>query len=125
MQNTLKPFNLERALAGDPVVTKSGRQVEQITLFNASGHCIAGVVDGFLHKWQNDGKFIIDMQHQYDLFMAPIEKTGWMMISTSNIQGIMARTSCIYETEESAISACRVNGKLPDWHKVIQVTWYE
>lgn len=32
----LKPFDLEKALAGEPVVTRQGEEVTQLTLFKTS-----------------------------------------------------------------------------------------
>ncbi len=78
----MKPFNLARALAGDPVVTREGKEVIQIVYFDKvyiirpvvafiSGH--NGVCT--FHK---NGCSVDGQESQFDLFMAPVEKEYWM-----------------------------------------------
>lgn len=68
------PFNLEAALAGDPVVTRDGRAVTQLTLYDIpSTFKVVAVVDGQLESFSINGKslFGIDVISKNDLFMAP------------------------------------------------------
>lgn len=74
--SNLKPFDLERALAGDPVITRSGAKVLDIYHFNKStaSRPVVVTIEG-LHgefalrkegvRW-DDGK-----EDDNDLFMAP------------------------------------------------------
>jgi hypothetical protein len=75
-----KPFNLERALAGDPVVTRDGRPVTQLTLFNIPGRFpLVGVVDNSNESWTPTGLFCVNGKTSYfDLFMAPKKRTVWV-----------------------------------------------
>lgn len=69
-QEKLIPFDLQKALEGDPVVTRAGRKVKQITLFNVlNPYRVVGVVDGLIMSFQTDGQSS-DSKH-YDLFMEP------------------------------------------------------
>jgi hypothetical protein len=54
----VSPFNLEAALAGQPVVTRDGILVQQLTLFNASEEFwpVAGVVSGVVELFTLSGK---------------------------------------------------------------------
>ena len=82
----LKPFNLEKALAGDPVVTRDGKKVTEIVRLKTVDniHCnIIGVVDGIPRHYEMDGVcnegFVIP---HLQLFMAPkiVKKSGWLNI---------------------------------------------
>ena len=55
----MKPFNLEEALAGAPVVNGNGDAVEHLTLSEAcnTANCLVGIVGGSLHTYTKDGSF--------------------------------------------------------------------
>lgn len=80
----MKPFNLEKALAGDPVVTRDGRKVTEIVLLNtANDFCsVVCVIDKYAYAFRQDGSFIENREHKHDLFMAPkiVKKSGWINI---------------------------------------------
>jgi hypothetical protein len=69
----LYPFDLERAIAGDPVITRDGQRVTGLSLerFNARA---AGQLRGQLNNgstwWHNDGRFSAGTDTNIDLFMA-------------------------------------------------------
>lgn len=69
----LKPFNLEAALAGEPVVTRDGREVFQVTLFECeSKYPLCAVVDGDICSFtETGGHYYNGQPSQYDLFMKP------------------------------------------------------
>ena len=77
-----KPFNLEEALAGKPVVTRAGYKVTQLTKFNGvTKFSLVGVVEDGDHDeapqtWQPNGKFMhnADTESGCDLFMEAEEK---------------------------------------------------
>jgi hypothetical protein len=69
----MSPFNLESALSGKPVVTRDGREVKQITRFNADQELwpVAAVVDELVYLFTLQGK--AGEEHRpmpHDLFMA-------------------------------------------------------
>ena len=82
----LKPFNLEKALAGDPVVTGCGIQVTEIVQLRtalATDRPIIGVVNGIPRSFRIDGTFCEGyVLPDLDLFMAPkiVKKEGWLNI---------------------------------------------
>jgi hypothetical protein len=66
-----KPFNLEEALNGAKVVTRDGREVSQLTKFEGSkDYQLAGVTDGVLYTWTEQGGYYTDRQSNSDLFLA-------------------------------------------------------
>jgi hypothetical protein len=56
----MKPFDLEKALAGEPVVTRDGRPVTQLIKFEAiveDGYVIYGVVNNKIFNFLDSGKY--------------------------------------------------------------------
>jgi hypothetical protein len=103
----MKPFDLERALAGDPVVTRDGRPVEQIIRFKTEvkgQHTLYGVIDGYVCNWMLDGCRVIGMESSFDLFMASVKRGGWINIYPTNISqpGRLAASDDIYESKDVA-----------------------
>ena len=99
----MKPFNLERALAGDPVVTRDGRPVTQLASFKAKGqNTLYGVIDGYVGSWTPEGRWSVDVELPNDLFMAPTKRGGWMNVYTRGNDHYVARGGDIYESEERA-----------------------
>ncbi len=92
----MKPFNLERALAGDKVVTRDGREVTQLTKFDCEGECLAGVLDLSLSTWNKNGQFWgTSEESDDDLFMAPKTVKHWVNFYSNE-------TVVSFDSEESA-----------------------
>lgn len=64
-----KPFNLEKALAGEPVVTRDGREVKDLHKSAFNLYPIRGYVDGMNLLFSIKGEFVIGMNDKFDLFM--------------------------------------------------------
>jgi hypothetical protein len=75
----MKTFNLKRALAGDPVVTRDGRPVK------IAGYNGEAVKDAQLIGWirNNYATWYLtgESEHakDFDLFMAPTERKEWIV----------------------------------------------
>lgn len=77
----MKPFNLQEALAGKPVVTRQGDPVTQLHKFDVQGHfSVAGVLSGAVQNWTEQGKLYTNQEHGYDLFMASEKRTEWIVL---------------------------------------------
>lgn len=81
----MKPFNLECALAGDPVVTCSGSEVTALIKHvtcttGARWTTLAGICRGQIYFWDTLGKYDGDGTSG-DLMMASTSKTGWLAIT--------------------------------------------
>lgn len=75
----MKPFDLQRALAGDKVVTRDVCEVTQLTRFNCAGEVLVGVVNGYLQTWYEGGKYTAGGKVSgLDLFMAPKTVKRWV-----------------------------------------------
>ena len=74
----MKPFNLEKALAGEPVVTRDGNPVTQLIKFEAiveDGYLLYGVVNNKIRNFLESGKYDKTFEsHSLDLFMAEPER---------------------------------------------------
>ena len=81
----MEPFNLEKALKGEKVVTKDGREVTQLHLFDAqkSTFPLRGVLDGQILAWKSNGIYKWNGNTENDLFMAPKKRKYWVNIYRS------------------------------------------
>ena len=105
----MKPFNLERALAGDPVVTKAGEPVEQLHKFDTIDmKCIFGVVEGEVYSWRIGGEFYEEGESDKDLFMATKKCSGWINISKDH-NGDIRVSEYPYMSRVGAMNNASVN----------------
>jgi hypothetical protein len=97
------PFDLERALAGDKVLTRSGKPVTEITEFNLKGNAfnVYGVVKGELCCWGKQGSLCSG--DEYDLFMAPKPLSGFVNIYRDG------STSYAHTTKKDADNVAKLN----------------
>jgi hypothetical protein len=80
----LKPFDLKKALEGEAVVTRNGRPVAQLTLFDSAipGPSLVGVIEGRVRSLYANGQVSLNYESDYDLFMAPVKVTRWVNLFT-------------------------------------------
>lgn len=102
-----KPFNLERALAGEPVITRDGKKVTELTHFKtlhpASEHPLTGVLDGRRETFRLDGTFgLTPRRSEYDLFMAPKIIKAWVNVYATRVPGYSVNLSSGYSSREEA-----------------------
>lgn len=67
-----KPFNLEEALAGAKVVTRSGKAISQLTFFKdvINSYPLYAVIDENIEVFDIEGRYISDnAEHDKDLFL--------------------------------------------------------
>lgn len=129
----MKPFNLEEAKAGKPVVTGCNRPV-RILCFDRN-HAKFPIVA--LVPMYSDGVDVVsfytkDGRHQNEssfeknaqnLYMKKEKKTGWVNIYKSNpTHTTMAESSCIYESKSIAENAAV---KSKNYLGAFKVEWEE
>jgi hypothetical protein len=76
----MKPFNLARAIAGDPLITRDGRTDVVFGAYNPKAKCGSVVVwiKGILYTFRENGRWGSDHEDLcLDLFMAPKKRTVW------------------------------------------------
>jgi len=99
----MRKFNLQKALEGEKVITRQGKDVTQLTVFNMGNTILlAAVVDGQLCKFLEDGSnnmLYNGCQSNNDLFMdAPLIEMWFNLYQSGNEISIGA----LYKTEELA-----------------------
>jgi hypothetical protein len=98
----MKPFDLQKALAGEPVVTRGGKKVTQVTLFDVNNYfLLAAVIEGELFKFLENGKVNSSgVESQNDLFMA--ETGSWINLFYNKTENLVWLGVNRYQTEEEA-----------------------
>ena len=71
----MKPFDLELALQGHPVVTREGRKVENLILSKHIGNTypLSGIVWGSTLTWTKNGSHQFSLSSANDLFLTDCE----------------------------------------------------
>lgn len=90
----MKPFNLEEAIKGMPVITRDGREVTQLKFFeDVNLNLIVGVVSRNIWSWNIHGKLdSLRGDSDKDLFMAEEKKTIWINIWKNKVGYIFSTT---------------------------------
>ena len=80
----MKPFDLKRALAGDPVVTRDGRKIEFVAHDPKAGAGFRILArregESCASSFYTDGKHTDGIELPYDLFMAPTKREAWVNV---------------------------------------------
>ena len=100
MKMKIKPFNLEDALAGKPVVTRGGKRVTDFAYFPTYAYRqkFYAVVDGDLYAYSDDGSYHTDYKESsVDLFME-VETVKKYIAYNKRTGSVIS--SCIKENDE-------------------------
>jgi hypothetical protein len=99
----MEKFNLERALAGEPVITREGKEVTQLTYFKEAReqYNLVGLMEGVVCTWNEKGTSILGHETSSDLFMKPKENAIWVNVYKNSFGKILLGSN--WETEEEAI----------------------
>lgn len=94
MKIEMKPFNLERAKAGDPIVCRNGTPAKFIAHVPETSECsrVIGLSDGLVFFYYENGFYAKDEPYVRDLFMAKKKRTVWINLYANEI----------YENEDQA-----------------------
>jgi len=111
----MKPFDIDKALKGDLVVTRRGEEVQQFTWLDCKRKSIVGVIDDELFTWYEDGTFLENEDSIFDLFMGTVKHEGWI-----NIYGVGESCSLMHETKEDALAS-----KSDSCVATVKVEWEE
>jgi hypothetical protein len=99
----MKPFNLQAALAGKKVVTRTGENVERIIeIPNApKGYELMVIIASAVPFFADTNGCCFNDFRNYDLFMASEKKTGWANLYIKPRECPTVGLS-VYSTEEIA-----------------------
>lgn len=102
----MKPFNLEAALSGVPVVDRAGHKVERLEYFpeaEATTWKVAYVVNGHLSVVMKDGVYNRNSESRQDLFMATKTVLKWVVLyNSTNSYGYECQHALVFDTESGA-----------------------
>lgn len=115
----MEKFNLERALAGEPVITRDGREVTEIHFFKTctEDRPIVAVIKGEICLFHDNGiSFGTNNPNDNDLFMKPKVVEGWFNVY-GNDNAIRISNIC-HSSEEKAKATAEPYGYI----KTIKVT---
>lgn len=79
----MKPFNLQEALAGKPVVTRDGRKISRVVHFPEAspGWRVVVLAGTGVFGTTESGSYCVDVEsNSHDLFMASEKKEGWVNV---------------------------------------------
>lgn len=111
----MKEFNLEEALAGKPVVTRDGRKVSELHLFETTydKQQLVAIIDKNAYAYYRSGKRYneYDAEHNNDLFMAPETVTKWVNVYKSEHRSEVYTGESLYENEDDAKKNCIMGAK--------------
>ena len=101
----MKPFDLEAAKAGAPLVTRDGQPAKFIAHV-AEAHPsqrLLVLIDGAVHAKFESGKHASSQNNVFksDLFMAPVKRTVWANLYEH-------RTAVWHDTEKEADDSARI-----------------
>lgn len=79
MGQAMKPFSLEEAKAGHPLITRDGRPAKFVAhVPSLHTHCcLLAEIDGYLVNARPDGLHAAAANNPLDLFMAPRKVVKW------------------------------------------------
>ncbi len=97
------PFDLAKAIAGHPLVTRDGRTPSGFHRFSnvTDTYTCCFVLDGDIHTCTDGGKFDTGRDTSVDLFLAPTEVTMWQSIY-KRYDGGYYTTGFLWHTKELA-----------------------
>lgn len=117
----MRKFDLKRALNGDRVITRCGREVTGLHLFDKKiTYPLAGVVAGksYVDCFTLEGCYDEDNNnHHNDLFMSRVKKEAWI-----NIYRNALVTNFMHESREKAINESSRDNEIVD---TIKIEWEE
>ena len=95
----MRPFDLQKAIEGHPLVTRDGRHVQEFHYFEKvnEGYPIVIVISGKKICINEKGKAINGLESQDDIFLAPTKIKKWI-----NIYNVMSYCG-MYKSKEEAL----------------------
>lgn len=102
----MKPFDLEKAKAGAPLVTRAGEEAHFVAHVPEADKYYRVVVrvGGIVSAFSETGKYA-GGEHHYDLFMAPVKRKVWLAIQGPTEPKYPGSLGWVYTDEAAARDA--------------------
>jgi len=119
-----KPFNLEEALAGAKVVTRSGEEVSQLTLFKnvVNDYPLCGVIDKVLETFRITGNYSKNGESNYDLLLAVETKKIYVNIFEGKNGNLFVAPQYFKDRKTAIINKNNFEGVNSKYIKTIEIT---
>ncbi|KVQ85528.1 hypothetical protein WK07_04320 [Burkholderia multivorans] len=102
----MKPFDLEAAKRGEPLVTRDGRKVQEFHYFATRDDWrVCAVIHGDMICCGDDGRFsLYGRDDPSDLFMAPRKRTVYVNVYATSLNNddSPGTVAAAFDTEEGA-----------------------
>lgn len=120
----MRPFNIEEAKKGKPVVTRKGVPVKIIYWDKKGRYPLVALVgeEENLKGYTLEGNYYPEGESLLDLFMGTEKKEGWINLYESHSSVGRNDDGCIYSTEEEAIEHVYKRAR---YVKTIKIEWEE
>lgn len=110
----MKPFNLEAAKAGKPLITRDGRRAKFLAHVPEAteSHQVVIFVEGGRRPngYYENGSYLEDEEADTDLFMAPEKVSGWVNLYQRDKGEVATSRNRIHPSKEiaeySAVTTC-------------------
>ncbi|NRA76734.1 MAG: hypothetical protein HRU18_00880 [Pseudoalteromonas sp.] len=116
----MKEFDLEKALAGEKVVTRDGQPITQLVKFKTySGSVLYGLNCDMdkIESWLIDGRYHdVKGECGADLFMAPKKLSGFLNVWSNDASQYESRALADEDSFSDSRLACIDLGKLEEGH---------
>ncbi len=113
-----KPFNLERALAGDKVVTRDGREITEIYYFKTlpDAFPVVSVIDGSLFRFNKEGRSLYRANDKDFLLMSPKTKKfeAWVSVYPTGFGGVTWNNEYDASVGMSCIKTIKIETEIED-----------
>jgi hypothetical protein len=123
------PFNLEKAIAGNPVQTENGKPVHQLTVFDCDErYNVVGIVDNELCRWDREGSNAGFYTENLNLVMTPIKKTGFVNLYKDNKGNIITAAEKVsYDSSwvKTVADALMREKEVGKYIATVEVEWEE
>jgi hypothetical protein len=94
----MKPFDLEAAKRGEPIITRDGREAKLLAYEPDLGNLpVVVMIAGSVTQMTKNGSWVGDNSCSCDLFMAPKKRTVWV-----NFYSNRESVAYYYDTENDA-----------------------
>lgn len=118
-----KPFNLEEALAGAKVVTRSGEEVSQLTLFKdvQNDYPLFGVIGKYLECFKINGDYSKKYESKFDLLLAVETKKIYVNVYEGE-NGLFVAPQYFTDKKTAIINKNNFEGVNSKYIKTIEIT---
>lgn len=106
----MKPFNLEEAKAGKPVVTREGKKVKFVAHVPEAreGHKVVFLNEGKILSHYENGRYLQQLRNSdtdsgHDLFMASVKKKAWACVKQTSSGEANFMSGKLFKTKEEGL----------------------